>query len=93
MSDEPRKCVFANCNNEAETNDEYSSCAECGKEFWQLVCEKTACDEMCDVCDGEFHHYLPDFNNVGDAVTICKHCDVELPYDVLEVFEQKFVFC
>lgn len=92
MGKPARKCVFANCNNDAETDDEFSSCVDCSKKFWQLVCKETACNKPCDVCDGEFHHYLPDFNGDGEAVTICKHCDVELPEDVLDVFEQKAAF-
>jgi hypothetical protein len=88
MCNQARKCVFANCNNEAETDGECSSCAECGNEFWRLVCKETACNKACAICDGEFHHYLPDFNGEGSAVTVCKHCDIELPSDVMDVFEK-----
>ena len=32
------------------------------------------CDRHCTVCDGDDHHWMPDCDDAGEPVMVCKHC-------------------
>lgn len=46
----------------------------------------TVCAKHCSVCEGQDHHWMPDFDEEsGDPIMVCKHCDAEKPYPDDEV--------
>jgi hypothetical protein len=82
-----KKCVFVNCQNQTQSDDPF--CLDCQIEFYTKVLKGTSCNSPCNVCEGEYHHYMPDFDNDNEPITACKHCDVALPYDIFDLFETK----
>lgn len=32
------------------------------------------CERHCSVCDGMDHHWMPDCDDAGEPLMVCKHC-------------------
>ncbi len=32
------------------------------------------CARHCDMCDGDDHHWMPDCDDEGEPLMVCKHC-------------------
>lgn len=32
------------------------------------------CDRHCAVCEGHDHHWLPECDDLGEPIMVCKHC-------------------
>lgn len=46
----------------------------------RLGIENAVCARHCSVCEGMDHHWMDDFDDTGEPILACKHCDTVKPY-------------